>query len=78
MTIFLVTVVFLALTILALRIARAASNGAPRRANASLPWRKNPARGSHPHEPNRPLGPDDNPDFIRELARRRDSGTTSP
>jgi hypothetical protein len=75
---FLVIVLLLMCTSFALRIALAPSKGVPRRAKALPPDRKKPARGSHPVEPSRPLGPDDNPEFMRELGRRRDTGTTHP
>ena len=77
MTNFLVTVLLLGFTFFALRIAMAPSQGG-RLAKASPPEKRKPARGSHPVGSDQPLGPDDNPEFIRELGRRRDSGTPHP
>lgn len=46
-------------------------------AGGGAPGRPKPPRAARP-KPSRPLAPDDDPEFLREIARRarRDDGTT--
>jgi hypothetical protein len=74
----LVIMALLALTFVAGRIAWATPRSGPHRAKALPSDIQRSAPGPHRSEPDHPLGPDDDPEFIRELARRRDSGTQHP
>jgi hypothetical protein len=70
-----VLVAVVAVVLLVMRAAAAPGGGSGRRAGATGPRPQRPARAPRPQA--RTVGPDDDPEFLRELERRARRDDTS-
>ena len=65
----LVVALFALVTYATIRVVERRGLQRPRSGSAGRP--STPGRGEGPRPPARPLGPDDDPDFLRDLDRKR-------